>query len=92
MGPLSWDFSTTSSLVGVHKGYTPCGSKFLEEIGVGVKNRRLRRASAVGASSQPDAKSMAVGVNKIAVSQAREVVMLKAWSGLPEVASMWQAT
>jgi hypothetical protein len=32
------------------------------------------------------------GVNKIAVSQAREVVMLKAWAGLPEVASMWQAT
>jgi hypothetical protein len=75
----------------------------LEEIGVGVKTDACAQvgvASAVGASSRLDAKYMAVGVDKITVSQARGGVMSKVWSRLipsgcgclPEVASMWLAT
>jgi hypothetical protein len=63
MGPLGWDFSTTSSFVGVRKGYAS------REQSVGGDRRRCETnasaqvgvTSAVGASSRLDAKSMAVG-------------------------------
>jgi hypothetical protein len=88
MGPLSRDFLTTISLVGVRKGYMPRGSKLSLEIGVGVNNNAHAQVgmSEVGASSWPDAKFMTIGSLGVAASSVgylSSLMRIMAWRGIP---------